>query len=342
MYSAVQKIIHLAKHSMLVMAKPRLLPKIAEGYFKALVLKRPVLRTIEVAITPECNTLCEMCYASRLKKKDQPILRLDEYRNVWAQAKKLGAFSVIISGGEPTFRPDFLEVVKCFEPGWSLVAVVSNGIETEKHLKGMAEVGVRTLHLSLDSTTPAIHDRIRRHEGNFSKTMSAIAAAKKLGFNTYISSVICHGGLEKMAEMVEFARREEIGIVFSLACPTGEKAGKKEYVLTPDEWAIVKRVMAENPHIRADWTINLSGREVTGCGMNFISFGNIREEPLAVIWRRMQKFPPFAARSENCLIGADHEYIDKYLLPLSGHDELPVRIHDHPTSPISFSELDDE
>ncbi|MBF0209148.1 MAG: SPASM domain-containing protein, partial [Oligoflexia bacterium] len=140
-------------------------------------------------------------------------------------------------------------------------------------------------------------------------------------------------------------------------CPTGNFSGKKENTLTPDDWKIVQTKMKKNPHIRSDWTINFSmkvecpgGREkvaitpygeVMGCGMNYVSFGNIREEPLKNIWQRMSNFPHFKKRSTDCLIGADQEYIDEYLIPLSEYQSLPIRINEHPKNPITFQELDE-
>jgi len=346
------------RHSRLVLSMPAVLRRVLAGYFRTLALGRTVLRTIEVAVTPACNCKCSMCYASRIDQPGQQLLTPNEYHDIWQQAKRLGAFSVIISGGEPTVREDLLEVIEAFEPRKSLIAIVSNGIETSRFLQRFVDAGVTTLHLSLDSTDPATHDEIRGHKGNFEKTLTTIAKAKELGLNTYISTVIWHGDMGRMDEMVAFAERNEIGIVFSLACPMGEKAGCEDFVITDQEWQAVKKKMSENPHIRSDWTINFSCRvecpggreklavspygEITGCGMNFVSFGSVREEPLEKIWRRMRKFPDFARRSGDCLIGADREYIRRYLLPLSEHPVLPVRVCDHPTNPVSFEELDEK
>ncbi len=357
MYSITEKLKHYATHSRLVLKKMPILPRVASGYFKTLVLKQTVLRTIEIAVTSECNSNCEMCYASKIKKPNDRILSVEEYKSIWAQAKKLGAFSVIVSGGEPSLRPDLLDIIQAFEPSKSLIAFVTNSIKIDKEfLLNLGECGVNTFHFSLDSLDPDENDKIRGYSGHYQKAVNAIVMAKQLGLNTYISTVIGHGDLKKMDLMVDFAKENGIGIVFSLACPTGNWAGAKEFVLTPEDWIKVQKKMSRNPHIRSDWTINFSlkvecpgGREkvaispygeVTGCGMNYISFGNVRDEPLEKIWKRMQAFPEFSRRPVDCLIGADQKYMDDYLIPLSGAASLPVRIHDHPKKPLQFEELE--
>jgi AdoMet-dependent heme synthase len=357
MYSKYETLKHWFEHSKLVYRKRSVLYRVACGYFRTLVLRQPVLRTVEIAVTPECNSNCIMCYASKIKCESDNILSTKEYADLWQQSKKLGAFSVIISGGEPSIRPDIIDVINCFEPKNNLLAFVTNSIEVDRRfLEELKRIGVNTFHFSLDSTDPGENDRIRGYEGHYNKALAAIENAKSLGLNTYISTVIGLEDIDKMGLMVDFARDKEIGVVFSLACPTGKWAGKEDMLLTPEAWESVVKKMKENLHIRADWTINFSMRvecpggreklaispygEVTGCGMNYISFGNIREEALRKIWRRMGNFPEFKRRSPICLIGADQNYINEYLLPLADNPQLPVRIHDHPKNPISFGELD--
>jgi len=186
--------------------------------------------------------------------------------------------------------------------------------------------------------------------------MKSIENAKTLGMNVYLSTVVAHNGLEKMKAMTDFTREKKIGIVFSLACPTGEWSGNKQSVLLPSEWKQVQDYMAAHKHIRSDWTINFSMRtecpagrekvaispygEITGCGMNYVSFGNIREEPLDALMKRIGNFPEFKRRPTSCLIGADHKYIDDYLIPLADKKQLPIRINEHPKRPMALSDLD--
>ena len=352
----LQKLKHFYYHARVIKRRYKLIPKILSGYINMLLLRRNSLRTLEFSLLAECNSKCIMCYATKLKKQDDHYLTVGEYKNIWQQASKLGVFSVILSGGEPTLRKDLFDIISVMDPHNTIFALVTNSLTLNRSfLSDLKRAGIETIHFSLDSTDETANDRIRGAEGHFRKVIQSIQDAKQLGLSVYLSTVIAHNGLDKMREMVKFSRDNDIGIVFSLACVSGKWSEEKGVLLTADEWRNVQSYMKANPFIRSDWTINFSmrqecpgGREkisiscygdVMGCGMNYISFGNVREEPLEKIWKRMWNFPDFKRRSPDCLIGADSEYIEKFIRPLSGLT-VPMRIDKHPTHPISFNKLE--
>lgn len=347
---------HYLYHARVIKRRIHLMPKIVSGFAKTLLLRRPVLRTLELALLTECNSRCVMCYASRMKRDDDTYLTVAEYARIWHEAARLGAFSVILSGGEPTLRNDLFDILAVMDPQNTIFALVTNSLNLSSgYLADLKRAGVQTIHLSLDSTDPVTNDAIRGAQGHYGKVLDTIIEAKRQGFAVYLSTVIMHDGLAKMEEMVRFAREQDIGIVFSLACVSGNWADEQGVLLTSDEWQAVQEYMRANRHIRSDWTINFSlrqecpgGREklsiscygdVMGCGMNYVSFGNVRNEPLEKIWRRMHNFPDFKRRSPDCLIGADPDYIERYIKPLAGMT-VPVQIDRHPLHPTPLSELD--
>src|SRR5208283_1839166 len=281
----IEKLKHFAYHSKVIKRRYKLIPKILSGYAKTLVLKRNVLRTIEFALLADCNSKCVMCYASRMKKSDDTYLTVEEYKSIWQQASRLGAFSVILSGGEPTLRKDLFDIISVLDPENTIFALVTNSLNLNRSfLADLKRSGVETIHFSLDSTDESTNDTIRGAKGHFRKVLESIEEAKKLGFSVYLSTVIMHAGLEKMQEMVRFAKENQIGIVFSLACVSGNWADEKDVLLSAEEWEYVQKYMKQNPYVRSDWTINFSmrqecpgGREklsvscygdVMGCGMN--------------------------------------------------------------------------
>lgn len=349
----IQKLKHFIRHSVLIRKNIPVLNRVLMGYFKTLVLRRNALRTVEFTITADCNVNCEMCYATRIKQSGKNQLSPAEYRTIWNDARKLGAFSVIISGGEPTIRPDLFEVIEAFDPKNNLIAIVSNSTRLDRNmLEKLKAAHVNVIHLSLNSVDPEENDSMRDFDGHYERVCKVAALAKDLGFEVCLSTIVSRGKLRRAKKVVEFAQVNGYGVVFSLACPTGNWAGAKDMLLTQEEWAEVDQYMKGNTYVRSDWTINFSmknecpgGREkvcispygdVMGCGMNFISMGNIRKEPLERIWRRMGEWGPFKKRSKQCLIALDQEYLDEYLLPVAGSEVLPVSLDQHPVHPTTL------
>ena len=252
-------------------------------------------------------------------------------------------------------RHDLLDIVSAMNPKRAIVALVTNSTNlTKRSLQELRRAGVGTIHLSLDGADEATNDSFRRWPGHYREVMESIEQAKALGFTVCLSTIIMHGNMNKMAEMERLARDRGVGLVFSPACASGRNSDEEDVLLTDEEWTQLMGFMRDHPRVRGDFSINLSmrqecpgGREkigissygdVIGCAMNPVSFGNVRQEPLATIWTRMQRFPAFAQRSRVCLIAADRRYIDEYIRPLSG-STLPVSIERHPTHPLSFAAL---
>ena len=351
MIDIARKIRHFAVHSSILWRNPGALPMVARGYFNALALGRPVLRTVEFAVTAQCNVNCPMCYATKLVDRTREPLTPDEYAAIWAQARKLGAFSAHLSGGEPTMRKDLEQIIRALDPGRTIVSMTTNAtLLSGPALEKLRKAGLSVLHFSLNSLDAEDNDRERDFKGHLARVVESIALAKGLGFEVCLSVVVSHSNLAMVERLTRFAEEKGAGIVFSLATPAGNWDGAFDQLLTPEDWARVDGFMAANPHVRSDWTINLSMRkgcpagyekvsvspygDVQGCAMSFVAHGNLRDEPLADIWRRMLDFEPYRRRSPVCLIGLDRDFIDSYLAPVNALDRLPVRVEDHPTRPL--------
>lgn len=110
------------RHSTLLRKNRGVLPKVVAGYFNVLARGKTALRTVEFAILAECNVNCEMSYANKILDRSRQRMSINEYADVWRQAKKLGAFSVHLSGGEPTLRKDRPDILSVLDPGRTILS----------------------------------------------------------------------------------------------------------------------------------------------------------------------------------------------------------------------------
>jgi MoaA/NifB/PqqE/SkfB family radical SAM enzyme len=327
--------------------RPRLLAKIARGYFRTLVLRKPTLRIVEFSITPACQSRCGYCYAAKFQKPGSRPLSLDEIRDTWTQARRLGAFSALLLGGEPTLRRDFLDIVRVLDPRSHMVTFSTNGISlSEEMLIELKRLGIYLVYVSLNSLDPLQNDEIRGYRGHFDHAMRVIDLCRKHGLDVMIPVTTSKQNLAETEKMLDFARANGLQANINLLAPTGRAEGRKEDLFDEEFWRALRVLYARNPHLRGDWDTNLSldvgcpaayekvhvgpYGDVTGCAIQPVSFGNVRVTPLEEILRKMRSFRYFARRHPSCLVALDQEFIEGYVDPSIDEPSTPYPVERNP------------
>ncbi|MBN2828873.1 MAG: radical SAM protein [Candidatus Cloacimonetes bacterium] len=67
-----------------------------------------------ISITKRCNLNCAGCYSKILHTNNDPELTTEKFREILAEATELGVSIVLLAGGEPLVRKDFLEIAAEF------------------------------------------------------------------------------------------------------------------------------------------------------------------------------------------------------------------------------------
>lgn len=66
------------------------------------------LREITIELTSRCNFKCRHCYISDFTNKG---LSLNEIEKVLDDARKLGTYTIVYTGGEVLLRKDFIDII---------------------------------------------------------------------------------------------------------------------------------------------------------------------------------------------------------------------------------------
>lgn len=327
--------------------RPKLIYKIARGYFRTLIMRRPTLRIIEFSITPACQSRCGYCYASKFARPGQKILTLDEIRDIWGQAKQMGAIGVQILGGEPTLHPRFLDIMRIFEPRDHIVTLVTNAISlTEEMVIELKRMGVFLVYVSMNSLDAGVNDSIRGYDGHLEHALKAIDSCKKHGMDVAVPITTSNELLPETLGLLNFARKRGLQATINLFAPVGRGEGNEKAVFSPDFWKQLRRLYRANPGLRGDWDVNFSLRvgcpsgyekvhiapygDVTGCSIQPVGFGNVREESLAAIIARMRSFRHYAKRAPNCIVAVDPEYIGDYVDTAQAFSSTPYPVQANP------------
>ncbi len=142
----------------------------------------PGLLTIETGFT--CNSRCRYCTQLDYRvipQADKLDLSGEEIRERIRYGAANGYEEIGFSGGEPTIRPDFIDLVAYAKAqGFGHVAVTSNGrmFAYPDFTQRAIQAGLDSFTFSLHGSTPALHDRIAAAPGALEQ---ALAGLRNLG-----------------------------------------------------------------------------------------------------------------------------------------------------------------
>ena len=124
---------------------------------------------IRLSITDVCNFKCGYCLPNGYKvdKSDsRKFLHLDEIRRLAIVFSKLGVKKIRLTGGEPTVRKDFFEVIKIlkYEAGIKKIVITTNGYHLDEKAKKLVESGLNGINISIDSLDRNIFKNITGHD----------------------------------------------------------------------------------------------------------------------------------------------------------------------------------
>ena len=118
---------------------------------------RPV-SNLRVSLTPKCNLSCIYCHREGEKSPTEP-LSAAEIAEVLRVAAGFGIRSVKFTGGEPTLRPDLIEIIKSVPAGMES-SITTNGTLLAGLAADLKQAGLRRVNVSIDSLDPATYRKI--------------------------------------------------------------------------------------------------------------------------------------------------------------------------------------
>ena len=133
-------------------------------------------RLVAWELTNRCNLRCRHCRAADAGEAVPGELSRDEALALVDDIASLGPLTLILTGGEPLVREDFMDIVRAGVSRKLRVAVATNGtLVTEGLAREMKTEGVSRVSLSLDGPDAATHDAQRGLEGAYDMLVAAAA-----------------------------------------------------------------------------------------------------------------------------------------------------------------------
>ncbi len=142
---------------------------------------------IRLSITDVCNFKCGYCLPNgyQINKSDnRKFLNLEEIRRLIKVFSRLGVQKIRLTGGEPTVRKDFFEIIKILknEAKIKKVVITTNGYHLDEKAKMLVDSGLNGINISIDSLDRNTFKTITGHD-RLSEILRGIQNLQDLNFN---------------------------------------------------------------------------------------------------------------------------------------------------------------
>ena len=185
---------------------------------------------IRLSITDVCNFKCGYCLPNGYqvdKSDNRKFLQLEEIKRLAKVFSKLGVSKIRLTGGEPTVRKDFFEIIKILknDAGIKRVVITTNGYHLNEKAKMLVDSGVNGINISIDSLERNIFKNVTGHD-RLPEILQGIKILQQLNFeNIKINAVLLNGinASEKDFDLWgEFIKKNKVDLRYIELMQTGD------------------------------------------------------------------------------------------------------------------------
>jgi MoaA/NifB/PqqE/SkfB family radical SAM enzyme len=165
-----------------------------------------------VEIADRCNEACVHCYQVQGQKGE---IGTEDWKRIFDELAEMGVMMLTISGGEPTLRKDFLDLVAYARQLRFAVRIYSNALNITPQLaRQLGELAVQEVQISLYSHRAEVHDAVTRVKGSFAKVETAARELRKAGVRVVLKSPLMQMNSDAYREYIDFV--QSLGAEFSM------------------------------------------------------------------------------------------------------------------------------
>ena len=184
---------------------------------------------IRLSITDVCNFKCGYCLPNGyFKVENKPgFLNLSEISNLVAAFTELGVSKIRITGGEPTVRKDFFEVLKNIKSEHKInnLVITTNGYKLNEIAEELIATGINGINISIDSLDRNKFKEITGKD-RLPQILEGISILQNKGFkNIKVNAVLLkniNDSLEEFQNWERFINNNEIDFRYIELMQTGD------------------------------------------------------------------------------------------------------------------------
>jgi AdoMet-dependent heme synthase len=164
--------------------------------------------------TQACDLTCVHCRASAQPVRDPHELTTGEGKALLDSIAGLGTPLVVLSGGDPSNRPDLPDLIAHAKGLGLRAATIPAATDklTRERVRELKAAGLDQLAVSIDLPTAEGHDAFRGVPGAFAKSLKAVEWAHEADLPIQVNTTLCGSSAPHLEEMARFVT--SLGIVF--------------------------------------------------------------------------------------------------------------------------------
>ncbi len=154
--------------------------------------------SLTLELIEQCNLNCKHCYLGPKKNK---VINLKKFKEIIDSSKKLGAFSLAMTGGEPFLDKEILDKIGYARKNNFRVTINSNGTLINTDIaKILAELKIAGIGFTLIGSQDE-HEYIYG-ENTYQRTLNAIDAVKNAGITLNLNVIAYSGNIDRLDDIL--------------------------------------------------------------------------------------------------------------------------------------------
>ena len=259
------------------------IPKISYGEFSHFIHKDASKKRIPIGggfePTFRCNLKCVHCYATKGLKSTRQELSLQEICKVFDEISNEGCLWLLITGGEPLIRNDFLDIYTNAKKRGFIVSLFTNGTLVNTDIVDcLRKWRPFNIEITLYGATKKTYESITRIPGSFEKCIQGIDLLLKENLPLRLKSIIMTLNRHEIDELRYFSKSHGMPFLFDPILSRALNGSKSpcKYRLTPKQ--IVELDVADPERFKswkeylADFRGKPSSDKLYICGAGETSF----------------------------------------------------------------------
>jgi MoaA/NifB/PqqE/SkfB family radical SAM enzyme len=268
---------------------------------KQIALERAQPLSASLELSYRCNWRCVFCYNPR--HHDRRGLPTSRWLSLLDELRTLGTLYVALTGGEPLTHPDFLLIARGVRERAFALRILTNGaLVTDALADELARLLPMAVELSLHGARPETHDQATATPGSWHAMLRGLDRLRERGVPLVLKAPVTRLNQDELDAMRTLA--EERGVPLRLDAMLTPRddgdPGPLAYRASPAGVARMYRALGAQGQLPQEQR----ARGGTNCGLGRTTLaidpegdvfpclqwrraplGNVREAPLAELWR---------------------------------------------------------